>query len=90
MNHSGTRGIRNFLFSRQGLVLAGFIAVSGYFLWTEHEAHVKLAIPYLPFLLLLLCPLMHLFMHHDHGGHGDHKGHDASSNNTRVGKDEPK
>ena len=40
----------------------------GYFLWTEHRAHV---IQFLPFLLLAACPLMHLFMHHGHGhGHG--------------------
>ncbi len=66
-------GLRGFLLSRSGLVLVGFLAVAGYFLWTEHQAHVKAAIPYLPFLLLLACPLMHLFMHHGHGGgHGSH------------------
>lgn len=67
---------RSFLFSRAGFVLLGFIAVAGYFLWTEHEAHLKGFIPYLPFLLLLACPLMHLFMHHGHSGHGDHNGGD--------------
>ena len=50
------------------LVLAG-----GYYLWTEHQAHILSALPY---LILLLCPLMHLFMHHDHGGHRkDDEGH---------------
>ncbi|ATE77779.1 MULTISPECIES: DUF2933 domain-containing protein [Pseudomonas] len=48
----------------------GFLAIAGYFLLTEHRAHV---IPYLPFLLLLACPLMHLFMHRGHGGHGGHE-----------------
>lgn len=48
-------------------VLAGFLAVAAYFLFTEHRAH---AISYLPFVLLALCPLMHLF--HRHGGHGGH------------------
>jgi hypothetical protein len=52
--------------SRGGLVLAGFLIVAGYFLVTEHTAHVLGA---LPWLLLLACPLMHLFMHHGHGGH---------------------
>jgi len=55
--------------SRNGLVLAGFLAIAAYFLWTEHRAHV---IQYLPFALLLLCPLLHLF----HGGHGGHGGGD--------------
>ena len=77
-------GLKQWLFSRQGLVLAGFLAVAGYFLWSEHEAHVKLAVPYLPFLLLLLCPLMHLFMHGGHGGHGGHEGHEG-----HRGKSEP-
>ena len=49
----------------------GFLAIAGYFLLTEHRAHV---IPYLPFLLLLACPLMHLFMHRGHGGHDAHVG----------------
>ncbi len=53
-----------------GVVTLGFIAVGGYFLLTEHTAHVFGA---LPWLLLAACPLMHLFMHHGHhnGGH-DH------------------
>ena len=44
-----------------------FIAIAGYFLWTEHHAHISMAIPYLPYLLILLCLLMHIFMHHGHG-----------------------
>jgi len=48
------------------LVLAGFLVVAGYFLVTEHTAHVLSA---LPWLLVLACPVMHLFMHHGHGGH---------------------
>ena len=51
---------------------AGFIVigtVAGYYLLTEHLAHVVGA---LPFLLLLSCPLMHFFMHGKHGGHGGH------------------
>ena len=54
-----------------GLIVIG--AVAGYFLLTEHLAHV---IGALPFLLLLACPLMHLFMHHGHGDHGHHQGDD--------------
>lgn len=42
------------------------VVVLGFFLFTEHRAHL---FGVLPFLLVLLCPLMHLFMHHGHGGH---------------------
>jgi len=65
--------MREFLFSRTGLVLLGFLAVAGYFLWGEHQAHV---IGALPWLLVGLCLVMHLFMHHGHGDHdGDHGSH---------------
>ena len=49
------------------LSLVGFLAIAGFFLWTEHRAHLLGA---LPFLLLLACPLLHFF-HHGHGRHGD-------------------
>lgn len=52
---------------RSKLALVFFLAIAGYFLVTEHRAHLAPAIPYLPWLLLLACPLMHLFMHHGHG-----------------------
>ena len=55
--------------TRGGVVLLGFLAVAGFYLVTEHTAHVLGA---LPFLLFLSCPLMHLFMHHGHGGHDGH------------------
>jgi hypothetical protein len=51
-----------------GLAVCGFLVVAGFFLITEHTAHV---FGILPYLLLLACPLMHV-MHHGHGGgHGD-------------------
>ena len=50
-----------------GLVVLG--AVAGYFLLTEHRAHVFGALPY---LLLTGCLLMHVFMHGGHGGHSSH------------------
>jgi peptidoglycan/LPS O-acetylase OafA/YrhL len=52
-----------------GMVTCGFLIVAGFFLLTEHTAHV---FGVLPWLLILACPLMHLFMHHGHGGHGGH------------------
>lgn len=74
----------DFLRSRRGWVLMGFLAVAGYFLWTEHRAHVIAGLPYLPYLLLLACPLMHVLMHGRHGGH-DHGTHDKASSNRRDG-----
>ena len=75
---SGTRkrpspGFRHYV----GIV--GFLLVAGYFLWTEHEAHIRTALPYLPWLLLLACPLIHVFMHGGHGGHGGHAHGDEDS-----------
>ena len=50
-------------------VFLGFALIAGYFLFTEHRAHM---FGILPYLLILACPLMHFF--HKHGGHG-HGGH---------------
>lgn len=66
-----------------GVVLFGFIAIAGFFLITEHSAHLYGALPY---LLLAACPLMHLFMHHGHGGHGGHD-HDGESGNRPTEPD---
>ena len=68
---------RSFLASPAGLVLIGFLAIGGAYLWMEHRAHLLGALVFLP---LLLCPLMHLFMHH---GHGDHSDHDSSKGTSR-------
>lgn len=48
-------------------VLLGFLLIAGFFLFTEHRAHL---LGFLPYLLFLACPLMHLF-HHGHGHHGN-------------------
>jgi hypothetical protein len=55
--------------STSGIVVIGFLMIAGFFLVTEHAAHVWGILPY---ALLLACPLMHLF--HHHGGHGHHEG----------------
>ena len=50
------------------LPFAVFLAIGAYFLWTEHQAHLITA---LPFLLLGGCIVMHVFMHGGRGhGHG--------------------
>ena len=60
----------------QKLVFLGFLGIAGFFLFTEHRAHVFGA---LPWVLLLLCPLMHVFMHggHEHGSAGADKSDSA-------------
>ena len=55
--------------SRSWWAFAGFIAIAGFLLLTEHRAHLFGALPY---LLLLACPFLHMF---GHGGHGAHGGH---------------
>jgi hypothetical protein len=67
MAEQGRSHSTSWLYSRNGLVLLGFLAVAGFYLLTEHTAHV---FGVLPFLLFALCPLMHVFMHGGHGGHG--------------------
>lgn len=68
MNADRAKG-QGFLGSRWNVVLIGFALVAGFFLVTEHTAHVFGVLPY---LLLLACPLMHLFGHHGHNGHHGH------------------
>jgi ABC-type nickel/cobalt efflux system permease component RcnA len=64
--------------TRYGIGFLVFFAIGGYFLLTEHLAHVVGA---LPLLLLLACPLMHVFMHHDHGHH-----HHSDSSHAKAHK----
>lgn len=64
--HKGRRGRWVFL---------GFAAITAFFLFTEHRAHV---LGLLPWLLLAACPLMHLFMHGGHG-HGGSSGQNGAA-----------
>lgn len=57
--------------SSAGLALLVATTVGGFYLLTEHAAHVFGVLPY---LLLLACPLMHVLMHHGRG----HRGHSTS------------
>lgn len=75
--------MRDFLFSRTGLVLLGFLAVAGYFLWAEHEAHI---VSVLPWLLLGGCLVLHLFMHRGHGSQNDD--HDSHHRGPGGGEEE--
>jgi hypothetical protein len=67
MDHNDSDDRAGFVASRANLVLLGFLAIGGYFLVTEHWAHI---VPSLPWLFLLACPLMHVFMHGGDSGHG--------------------
>jgi hypothetical protein len=55
--------------SPAGIALVVAAAVGGFYLVTEHRAHLYGILPY---LFLLACPLMHVFMHRGHG-HGGHR-----------------
>lgn len=61
--------LENWNWFRIGTWGAGLII--GYFLITEHRAHV---IQFLPYAFLMACPFMHIFMHRGHHGH-DHSKH---------------
>jgi hypothetical protein len=69
MNHEQGEPPPSFWRSPAGLTLLVAMAVGGFYLVTEHTAHL---LGVLPYLLFLACPLMHVFMHggHHHGGHG--------------------
>ncbi len=63
---------------RYGLGLAFFLAVGGYFLWVEHEAHIMENAGLI--LILATCVGMHLFMH---GGHGHGKSHGGNQTHDK-------
>jgi len=73
-SHGAQKG-GGFWHSRYAIGLLVIGAVAGYFLWTEHRAHLS---QWWPYAILLLCPLMHVFMHHEHG----------SDANTETSKDD--
>ena len=68
--------------SRSWWAFAGFVAIAGFFLFTEHRAHLFGALPY---LLLLACPFLHMFGHGGHGGHATKHAHggDADHESNR-------
>lgn len=66
--------------SRFGLGWLVLAAVAGWFLWSEHRAHL---LGFLPYVFLLACPLMHLFMHGGHH-HGSHDTQGASVGSSPV------
>ena len=73
MDHG--RNGRGFFASRANLVLRVHIAVVGFYLVSEHWAHLVGVGPLL--LLLGLCFGMHFFMHGGHGGLAEAREEDA-------------
>jgi hypothetical protein len=65
---------------RYGLGLLVFLAIAGFFLWEEHEAHILGNLPLI--LILGMCVGMHFFMHGGHGG-GHGSDHDESGEGDR-------
>ena len=63
---------KSWWFTFPGFITLILLIAIGYYLVTEHRAHL---FNMLPLLILLLCPLMHM-MHGGHGGHrGEHRHH---------------
>ena len=79
MDHS-EQDVHGFSRSPAGVALWVVLAVGGFYLLTEHTAHLFGALPY---LFLLACPLMHVFMHRGHGHHGDRHDRPRSGNDER-------
>ena len=75
---------KGFFKSKANIALIGFGLIAGFFLLTEHTAHV---FGILPYLLLLACPLLHFFGHGGHGGHGNSDGK-GDENRKVAGRDE--
>jgi hypothetical protein len=67
------------------LTLLGFLAISAFFLFSEHRAHFFGALPY---LLLLACPLLHLFGHSGRKGHR-HREPDPGQRHSHLKGDRP-
>ena len=67
MDCSNHEGGNQSTLSRANIVFIVFLGLAGFYLVTEHWAHL---LGLLPWLLVLACPLMHIFMHRGHGRHG--------------------
>ena len=70
--------------SRAKWVFVGFVLIAGFFLITEHRAHlVGWFASYWIWGLLLVCPLMHLFMHHGHQDYTPSRQSDVPAKGSR-------
>ena len=69
MDTSGKFSIGKWLRSRTGMVFIAFLAIAGFFLITEHKAHLFGVLPY---ALLLISLLLYLFIRRGQGGNNGH------------------
>jgi len=79
-SNSGPAEHGSFWRSKAAMVMIIFAAIAGFFLITEHWAHLYGILPY---LFILACPLMHIFMHHGHGSHSGHQHSDQPSRESQ-------
>jgi hypothetical protein len=64
-NDTDKKQSRSYFVSRNWTVIL-ILGVIGFYLVTEHHAHL---LGVLPWLILLACPFLHFFMHRGHGSH---------------------
>jgi len=84
MDHGGHDHEKGgFVASRANIALVGFLAIAGFFLVSEHRAHLLPYLGYWPLLLVFACPLLHVFMHGGHGSQGDDGNSDGGSAGSR-------
>lgn len=75
---------RRFFASPANIALMVFLGVGGFYLLSEHRAHLIGAGPLI--ILLGLCVVMHFFMHGSHGGHaGSHDDREEQPGGGAIG-----
>ena len=86
MDHSHQKNQTPFWKSQSGLAFLVAALVGGFYLITEHKAHLYGVLPY---LFLLACPLMHIFMHrgHHHGEQRDNNNRSARDHASAEGRE---
>lgn len=81
LSDTDTRQHRNRALRRANIVLIGFLLIGGFYLVTEHRAHLY---GILPFLFLPVCLVMHFFMHGHGHGHGEKHGGTSTPADTAL------
>lgn len=85
LSDTDTHRRRNRAPRRANVVLIGFLLIGGFYLVTEHLAHL---FGILPFLFLPGCLLMHFFMH-EHGNEHEGPSTPADTAPSKAGSVQP-